>query len=153
MARKEIRRGGDPKPEIRRAVDPDSIMSLNPSWNFRSCDTDIESNWAFCKERLSVDFWDEVFPKLQSFEKMTWGEILIKAKKQNHSIDVDSLNKCARDRLCELRIEEEAVYSLRLTGKIRIYGFMVGSVFNILWYDNDHGNNDTCVCRSYKKHT
>ncbi len=84
---------------------------------------------------------------------MTWSEIIVKANKQNHSIDVDSLNKVAQDKLAKLHIEAESLLSLRLRGTIRLYGFMVGPVYSILWYDDDHGDNNTCVCRSSLKHT
>lgn len=92
-------------------------------------------------------------PYFQSLEKQTWNEILLVNKKNNHSLNLDDLNKVAQDRLVELKIEAESLISLRLSGKHRIYGFRNGRVFNILWYDDDHGDNDTCVCRSRKKHT
>ena len=50
-------------------------------------------------------------------------------------------------------IEAESLISLRLTGNHRLYGYMTGRVFNVLQYDNNHGDNSTCVCRSYLKHT
>lgn len=74
-------------------------------------------------------------------------------KKSNHSIEVKKLNKIASDRLEQLYIEAEALLSLRLTGTHRIYGYMNGAVFNILWIDLMHGDNEQCVCRSHKKHT
>lgn len=55
--------------------------------------------------------------------------------------------------MAERYIEAEALISLRMTGNHRLYGYMSGRVFNIIWYDDDHGDNDTCVCRSFKKHT
>lgn len=39
------------------------------------------------------------------------------------------------------------------SGISKIYGYMTGRVFNVLWYDDDHGDNSTCVCRSHLKHT
>ena len=78
---------------------------------------------------------------------------LLRTKKQNHSLDLDDLNKIAQDRLAEKYIEAEALISLRITGNHRLYGYMTGSVFNVLWYDDDHGDNSKCVCRSYLKHT
>lgn len=74
-------------------------------------------------------------------------------QKQNHSINVGELSKAASDRLMELYIEAESLISLRLNGTHRIYGYMNGAVFNILWVDLEHGDNAACVCRSYKKHT
>lgn len=150
-AKGKIKQGGTPSRGIRLGENPDSIMNDSPSWAFSACD--IEGAWGFCKERLEKEFWETIFPKLREFETMTWGDILIKAKKQNHSIDLGGLNKVARARLEDLQIEAEALYSLRLSGNIRLYGFMVGSVYNILWYDKTHGDNDSCVCRSKLKHT
>lgn len=92
-------------------------------------------------------------PHFQGWETQTWKEILVNAKKQNHSIEASELNKAASDRLIELYVEAEAIISLRLTGTHRIYGYIKGSVFNILWVDLNHGDNNTCVCRSRKKHT
>ena len=94
-----------------------------------------------------------VLPKMYGWESQTWKEI-IKPKKQNHFIQVSTLNKCAIERLEELRIEAESLFSLRIQGKERLYGLIEGDgTFNIIWYDTDHGDNSTCVCKSQKKHT
>lgn len=146
-----IRVGGAPSGGIRVGGDPGSIMGLSPSWRLASCDEG--SRWAFSEERVGPVLWTSIFPKLRQFESMTWNEIMLEAKKQNHSIELWKLNKDARDRLAELEIEAEALYSLRLGGRVRIYGYLEGAVYHILWYDDDHGGNDTCVCRSEKKHT
>ena len=146
-----IQTGGNPTRGIRTGGNPDSIMSYHPSWKFISCDSD--GTWAFCQERLTDVFWTKIFPKIQEWESMTWNQITIVGKKQNHSIEVNSLNKCAQDKLAQLQIEEESLLSLRLEGSVRLYGFLVGPVYNILWYDDNHGDNETCVCRSTLKHT
>lgn len=107
----------------------------------------------FCKDRLADDFWDTIFPKLQDFERMTLADIFIDGKKQNHGIDVASLSPLAKKRLDELHIEAESLHSLRLGGKLRLYGILNGAVFSVIWYDDDHGDNSTCVCRSHMRHT
>lgn len=84
---------------------------------------------------------------------MTLSDIFVQGKKQNHGIDFDSLSALARNRLDELRIEAEALHSLRLGGTLRLYGILTGSVFSVIWYDDEHGDNPTCVCRSHKRHT
>ena len=160
---KRCKRKGNPKAEPKaqkklslgpsRLGDPDSIMALHPSWSFSDCDTDECCDWALYKSRLTDTFWDFILPKLCAFESMTWSKILIEAKKQNHSISLEKLNKVAKDRLADLQIEAEDIYSLRLSGKIRLYGFLVGPAYHIIWYDEDHGDNDTCVCRSSLKGT
>lgn len=130
---------------------PDSILSEHPTWSFSAYDS--SGRWAFTKERLRDMFWEDILPKLRSFERMTWSELLVKGNKQHHSIPVTALNKAAVDRLRELKIDEEKLISLRLTGTLRIYGFLSRSTLVILWVDADHGDNDSCVCRSKLKNT
>ena len=131
-------------------ANPDAYYSMSPSWNFNRCDKD---NWSLLDEKVRSLFWSEILPHLQELEKLKWSDILVKAKKHNHGIDLDRLNKCARDRLLELQIFPDEIISLRVTGTHRIYGCMMDGVFNILWVDLDHGDNPDCVCRSRMKHT
>ena len=135
---------------IGQGGNPDQYYSQHPAWNFSSCD---KENWSLSSVETRKIFWDELLPHFQGWETQTWGDILVDAKKQNHSIDIKNLNKAASDRLVKLYIEAESLISLRLTGTHRIYGYMKGHVFNILWVDLEHGDNETCVCRSQKKHT
>lgn len=123
------------------------------SWSFALCDRDPSCRWSFCKERLSDCFWDVILPKLRDFESMTVSDIFISAKKQNHGINVNKLSRDAVSRLADMKIEAEAVHSLRLGGKLRLYGILDGSVYSIIWYDDDHGDNQTCVCCSTMLHT
>jgi hypothetical protein len=146
VKQKEIPRGKI----IAQGGNPEKFYSLNPAWTFASSDNKL---WAFNQEHIGDMIWSEVLPRLKALESQTWNEILVKDKKQNHAIDVDDLNKAAQDRLAELYIEAESLISLRVTGNHRLYGYMMGNVFNILWYDDEHGDNKTCVCRSYLKHT
>ena len=86
--------------------------------------------WAFSQEHIGELIWTE-------------------NKKQNHSLNLNKLNKAAQNRLISKCIEAEGLISLRITGNHRLYGYITGGVFNILWYDDDHGDNSTCVCRSH----
>ena len=146
-------RAVEPNPRITNREDPDSIMHQYPSWGFLYCDTGDDSNWSFVQSRLESEFWSHIFPKLQAYEQMTWADIMINSKKQNHSNQVSDMNKVARDRLIELEIEAESLFSLHINGKCRLYGYLDGSIYRIVWYDNDHGDNETCVFRSRLKHT
>lgn len=135
---------------IAQGGDPEQYYSQNPAWTFANSDDQM---WAFSKEHIGEVIWTEILPRLKDLETQTWSEIFITGKKQNHSIDLEDLNKAARDRLAEKYIEAESLMSLRVTGNHRLYGYMTGRVFNILWYDDDHGDNSRCVCRSKLKHT
>lgn len=150
-SKKFVKQKENPKERyIGRTENPEKFYHQNPSWNFHTCD---KNNWSFSKDTADSCFWNEILPHLQGWETQTWSSILVGAKKQNHSIDITSLNKTAKQILEERYIEYDSIYSLRLTGTHRLYGFIVGPVFNILWFDKDHGDNDTCVCKSKKPHT
>ena len=140
-----------PQKEVRERENPAAIYDKNPSWSFSGVDRG--GRWAFSKARLGDAFWEKILPKLSAFEKMTWRDILMEAKKQHHHVPVTGMNKEAADRLNELHVFQEELLSLRLEGKLRLYGYLSEAVFVILWYDDDHGDNGTCVFRSHKKHT
>lgn len=152
MARcKEIKQKAQPRgKEIKQGGNPERYYHQKPVWAFSHSD---ECNWAFTKAHIKERIWTDIFPKLKEWESLTWNCILVERKKQNHSIDVTSLNTAAQKRLEEMKIEAESLVSLRLNGTFRLYGYMTGHVFNILWFDDNHGDNSTCVCRSNKKHT
>lgn len=135
---------------VTRVENPDRFYSDFPSWNFKMVDTEM---WPFTEDAAGAYFWNEILPRLQALETQTWSEILVRDKKQNHSEQTFTLNKVAQKRLEERFIELDSIYSLRVTGTHRIYGYIGNSTFNILWFDTDHGDNPTCVCRSHLKHT
>src|SRR5574344_1125464 len=86
-------------------------------------------------------FIDKIYPKLIEFEKITWDEIRLqshqskgKMKSNNHNVKICDLGKLAIERLKNLKIEDrDEIYSLRLEGKIRIYGFKELNYLDILW--------------------
>lgn len=148
---KNVKQSYKPKGnQVLQGGNPEQYYSQHPAWNFSSCDKEY---WSLHSDGARGIFWNEILPHFQSWETQTWGDILLGAKKQNHGIDIKSLNKVATDRLVNRYIEAESLISLRLSATHRIYGYMERSVFNILWIDLDHGDNATCVCRSHKKHT
>ena len=133
-----------------REENPSQYYSQNPAWTFANSDQDM---WTFSKEHVGEVIWTEIIPRLRALETQTWSEILVRDKKQNHSLDLNDLNRVDQDRLITRYIEAESLISLRVTGTHRLYGYMTGRVFNILWYDDEHGDNSKCVCRSHLKHT
>lgn len=138
------------KSTVVQKSNPEQYYSECPAWRFSSMD---KEKWTLDLERTDISTWTEIFEKLNEFDGKTWQDILISSKKFNHSIDTSLLNKCASDRLEKLHIEAESIISLRFSGTHRLYGYMTGHIFNVLWYDDNHGDNNTCVCRSWLKHT
>lgn len=150
-SKKKIKQKEQPKGRIiTQKHFPESYYHQKPSWNFSSRD---ENYWTLSEAMIGNLIWTELLPRLKAYETQTWNEILQISKKQNHSIDVETLSTVARKRFAEKFIESESIISLRITGTHRLYGYMIGSVFHVLWYDLEHGDNSTCVCRSHKKNT
>jgi hypothetical protein len=91
----------------------------------------------------------EIREKIVHFERKTWNDILVREKHWNHAVATTSLSKAARDRLKHLNLDDlEELVSLRLTGPERVWGYRIGFVLHVLWWDPDHQ-----VCPSPLKHT
>jgi len=137
----------------RAGVNPASQDTQKISWQFSRIDKDHE-RWGWSK--LEAQACWEMFTSghLANIETMTWREIKSasggKANGTNsHSIPVDQLSKEAQARLTELKLDDQdSIFSMRLTGTLRIFGFQAGSAFKVLWHDPNHE-----VCPSQKKNT
>ena len=93
--KKEVKQKEVPKGKIiAQGGDPERYYSENPAWTFANADQEM---WAFSRDHIGTVIWSEILPRLQAFETQTWGEILVRNKKQNHSLDLNELNKVAQD--------------------------------------------------------
>lgn len=87
-------------------------------------------------EKLAV-----IREKLGQFETRTWADILVVAKKQNHSVAIDGLCKEAQARLNEMfkgNVDIDSLVSLRLSGRERVWGILDQGVLAVLWWDPEH---------------
>ena len=127
------------RPE-RRIVSDDS---RRPCWRINSVDRD--GPWS-CMEIDHKIFWKEIFQRIRDFETMTWHEI---HRTGSHAIPVSEICHEAKTRLEEIgRGDTDELFSLRLTGKQRLWGIRDREILRILWWDPEHR-----VCPSAKKHT
>jgi hypothetical protein len=93
---------------------------------------------------LDADTVQDIHGKLKCFETMTWGQILIEAKKQNHTVSVDQLEADAKRRLRDSgQGDLDELVSLHLSAKQRVWGILREGVFSLVWWDPYHS-----VCRS-----
>jgi len=70
---------------------------------------------------------------------MTWTEILVNARHQNHMIRADKICTDAQARLAAIgRGDTEMVLSLRVSAKERVWGILEGAVLRVLWWDPQH---------------
>ena len=119
---------------------PDKSNQEKIAWGFQL----LDQGGCWGVKAMSQDWEMEILPKLRQFESMTWQEILSasggKAKGNNsHSVEVNKLSKDTRKRLEEINLDDvDSLFSLRLTGKKRLYGIRDGRVLKLIWYDRDH---------------
>lgn len=94
--KKEVKQKEVPKGKIiAQGGDPERYYSENPAWTFANSDQEM---WAFTQDHIGDVIWTEILPRLKALESKTWNEILVRDKKQNHSLDLNELNKVAQDR-------------------------------------------------------
>lgn len=107
-----------------------SYYDKKPIWKFTDSD---KSMWQLC--HCDTDFFD----KLASFESMTWNDIAVTAKKQHHHVEIAGMIKPAQERLSKRKIDVDELFSLRFSGKHRMYGIIdeIGA-FHAIWYDTEH---------------
>ncbi len=122
-------------------------FSLNDSifkWTFENCLWE-HKGWEDCKSLRM--FSENILSKLQNFETQKWQEILDSSGgkseghgNNNHFIIADKLPRDEKIIFIKLGYMEkfEKVFSLRLSAKERLIGFVDLNVFNILWYDAKH---------------
>ncbi len=131
--------------KVPQAVEDGSFYARKPAWRIGQLELVDPFGW----HAVSRDDLDRIRQRLASFESMTWSQILVDGEKQNHSVRVSDLQAYARRRLDELKILQDELISLRVTGKERIWGYPAGGgTLTVLWWDPEHQ-----VCRSIKKHT
>jgi len=132
------------KKAVRFTEDPGNTNKRQPVWVFSV----LDENGPWGKVKLSGDsVWNDILPKIRSYESMTWGQIE-QNKKYNHSVGIDALCPTARKRIDHLKLDVDELFRFRLSGKQRLWGIRDRERFKILWWDPDHE-----ICPSTMKRT
>lgn len=115
----------DCKPDFRT-----DLMDLNGPWRWNLCETEIQ----------------EYTRNLLSWEQLSWREL---SQRGCHLVSISMLIPKAQKRLRELERQDlDELYSLRLSGKKRIWCIKDNNILWLLWWDPLHS-----ICLSKKKHT
>lgn len=98
----------------------------------------------FLQELSKNYFFETLHPLLKDREDSTWQEIESathgnKGKSNSHHVPIKNLCSEAQKRLREIKLDDiDEIYSLRLEGKLRIYGIRKYNYLKILWIDPNH---------------
>src|SRR5712664_3459586 len=146
MTKKKPRTGARVPPfaKIPRRADQPNVQGIPFCW--RVSDIDWEGPWgwsrATCEELLK-----HIVPRLHHLESMTWGQV--EGPTGSHFVEVMDIVSDARQRLVDIGRDEQArLFSVRITGEMRIWGIRDIAIWRVLWWDPKHS-----VCPSPKKHT
>lgn len=105
---------------------------------------DGQHKWSETQELPTQDVW-EIGEKLKCFEQMQWKH-LAADQQYHHSVPFYKLRKEAQEIAANMGIDDyEQIWSLRLTGKQRLWGVRDKGYFLAIWWDPDH-----CICPSIK---
>jgi hypothetical protein len=111
---------------------------------FRAEQLDREGPWGW--DHFDPSQIRTVFQKIFESQKLTWQDL---RNNGSHLVDRTDLCPDAQKRLVQIQKEDlDQLFSLRLTGRQRIWGIKEGNILWLLWWDPDHK-----VCLSFKKHT
>jgi hypothetical protein len=129
----------------RREVSPESFLDLKASWRIGRMEFCDPYGW----HEIPNKKFHEIREKLREYEKQTWNEIMVQDRDKNHHVSTSDLSEKAWRRLKDLKLEDvEQLFSLRISGKERVWGVLTQGVLEVLWWDPKHE-----VCPSHKKHT
>ena len=105
-------------------------------------DHEYEGEWSWRMEPSEARIFLEA---LQDVSEKTWGEIQEmrtnskrKTRALHHYQTVESICSDAQKRLAFLNLDLEEVFRLRRGSLGRIWGYVLGGVFHIIWFDAKH---------------
>ncbi len=131
--------GKSPRVESSAFVSPNQ---RSPVWRLSLLDLDGPWGW----RNIDAAAFFQIHARLADCEKTTWHQLGLAG---SHPIPKGDIIRAAQLRLQEIGQDDiDEIYSLRFTGRQRLWGIREEHVFKALWWDPEHE-----VCPSYKKHT
>lgn len=104
---------------------------------------DVEGLFRFIPSRDDFEA-AKILSAVLDFSRQTWAE-LRKAthndgKSKHHFLDAGSISAEGKDRIKALQLDDftDAIFSLRINGRMRIIGIREGEKLIVKWYDPQH---------------
>ena len=120
------------------------IPNDNYQPEFRACQMDTHGPWGW--DKLDSLHLQDFLQKIFHSQKLTW-QIL--RDNGSHLVDLSLLIADAQKRLKVLEKDDlDQLYSLRLSGKKRVWGIKDDNILWLLWWDPEHQ-----ICPSLKRNT
>lgn len=123
------------------AAPPEAIDHQQFSWSAAEVDHEYTGDWGW---QLTAKDVSDLLKLLEEMSRLTWREVKAlrtggrRSRQLHHDQPVNSICAAAQRRLEDLEVDVEDIFRLRHGNLIRIWGYLVGPVFRILWYDGAH---------------
>ena len=119
--------------EKRVRIPPETADQRHPLWSFRTFDN--TGDW--CWSTISISDAMSIMQRLKDYESMTWASI--KRASHCHYIEPFSIIPEAQERLRKLkRFQTNALFSMSVGSKPRLWGILEDHVAFLLWWDPKH---------------
>lgn len=132
--KKVVSQGFTPNPQkkAKHVEEPNYTKSI--VWKFGRMDHEGEWGWdKVTKEELI----EEILPKIKSFETMSFAQ-LAPQRSNHHSMPVKNLSQPAKNRITEIALNQDDLFSFKISGQKRLWGTTVENEFHVLWWDPEH---------------
>jgi hypothetical protein len=104
--------------------------------NCYKCDTCFN----IIKNCASIADFVEIFNKLDNYRTWKWREIEQRNHTSNGFMQIKELHvhKMLEKHFASLKIDDDVVYKIEIKGRHRVWGIRHGSVFYLIWNDEEH---------------
>jgi hypothetical protein len=117
-------------------ANPNALSGTSFRWTTKYIDCD---DWDYSFGAIDREMiLTYIVPSLQEREVMTWSQIEQHADGGSHGIEINKIIRSAQKRLDALEIYVESLFSLRISGRRRIWGVRERNLFRVLWWDPEH---------------
>lgn len=122
---------------------PDDYLSLTVEFYLTHKDVNDSWSWGLDRAQLDSDFTDIIKPYLEHPKNTKWGKLMgerygRKNKTKHHHMYVTGIQEEVQDRWKYLELEHPELFTFRMSGKERIWGYRNFNKFFIVWWDPKH---------------
>ncbi|WP_155981923.1 hypothetical protein [Nocardia sp. BMG111209] len=111
-------------------------------WSAQSIDHEYAGEWDW---HLAPKEAKDILDLLAQMSGLSWREVKAqtfnsknKTRRLHHSQSIETICPAAQKRLEELEIAVSEVFRLRHGNLNRSWGYMIGPVFHVVWWDRHH---------------
>ena len=122
---------------------PNAYKSMLVEIYLNSKDISGKWSWGLKRKELDVDYDSIIEPYLKHPKSTKWGTLELelygkKNKTKHHHIPVTALNEEIQLRWQEIELDYSEVFTFRISGKQRIFGYRIKNKYFIVWWDPKH---------------